>query len=79
MCSKISFINGAVHGLDNLRLSLKLLVFGALLQPFIKLVYTSFRKPESAEDDEIFFRVIICVLDSFRSCLALLKPLMVLL
>lgn len=35
-----------MHGLDNLRLSLKLLVFGTLLQLSLKLVYT--------EDDEVF-------------------------
>lgn len=77
--SHLSDIVG-VHGLDNLRLSLKLLVFGALLQPFLKLVYTSLLL-----QTRIFwrrwnlFRVIICVLNSFRSFLALLKPLMVLL
>lgn len=38
--SHLSDIVG-VHGLDNMRLSLKLLVFGALLEPFLKLVYTS--------------------------------------
>lgn len=38
--SHLSDIVG-VHSLDNLRLSLKLLVFGAFLEPFLKLVYTS--------------------------------------
>lgn len=38
--SHLSDIVG-VHGLDNPRLSLKLLVFGALLEPFLKLVCTS--------------------------------------
>lgn len=37
--SHLSDIVG-VHGLDNLRLSLQLPVFGALLEPFLKLVYT---------------------------------------